>query len=145
MVADSQSKRQRILHDHGIAADVSFFAHATELMHAGIGADVCAIFDDDVAGERGGIRHDYTITDQAIVSDVGLGHDQTIVTDARQHPATGSAAMDRYELAYVVVRTDLRFGWFAFVLQILRSESNRDEGKHVRACSDGSASVDDAM
>ena len=77
--------------------------------------------------------------------DVCLGHDQAIVADLRQHAATGGAAMNRDELAYVVARADPCFGWFAFVLQILRSEANRNEWEYMRARANGSSSVDNAM
>ncbi len=52
-------------------------------MHTGISADVRAVFDHDVSGERRGIRHDHAVADQAVVCDVRLGHDQTIVADLR--------------------------------------------------------------
>ena len=50
VIADGQGKRQRIFHDDRVTTNVGFFADATKLMHAGIGADVCAIFDHDVTG-----------------------------------------------------------------------------------------------
>src|ERR1044071_6332619 len=136
MIADRQSKRQRILNDDRITADISLFADATKLVHAGISADVRTIFNDDMSCQCRGVCHDHAISDQAIVCDVCLGHDQTIVASPCQHAATGGAAMNRDELAYVVARADPRFGWFTLVLQILRSETDRDERKYVRARTD---------
>ena len=113
-------------------------------MHAGIGADIRPIFDDDVARECRGIGHDYTVADHAVVSNVRLGHDQTVVANLRQHPA-GGAAMNRHELANFIALSDSRFRWFAFVFQVLRSEPDGDKRKDVGFGADKRAPIDDAM
>ena len=81
MVADGERKRQGVLDDDRVAADVCLSAHAAELVDAGVSADVRAVFDLDVAGERGGVRHDYTVAYPTVVRDVGLRHDETVVAD----------------------------------------------------------------
>src|SRR6185369_17994660 len=119
MIADGQRKRQRVFDDDRVTADVSLFADATKLVHTGIRADVRAILDDYMTRERGRISHDDAVANYAVVRDVGLGHDQAIVADLREHAAAGSAAMNRDELADVVALADDCFRRFAFVLQIL--------------------------
>jgi len=133
MVADGQRERQRIFHDDRVTADLRLFADATKLVHAGIRADVRAILDYDVTRERGRVCHDDAIADQAIVRNVGLGHDQTIVADPREHSAPGGATMNRDELADVVALANNRLRGLAFVFQILRRETDGDEWKDVRA------------
>ena len=72
-----------------------------------------------MSGKRGCVCHDDAIADQAIVRDVGLGHDQAVVADFGQHAAAGSAAVNSYEFAYFVALANACFRRFAFVLQIL--------------------------
>src|SRR4029079_8598856 len=145
VIADGQGKRQCILDDYRVTTDVGFFADAAELMHTGIRADVRAIFDHDMSGKRGCVCHDDAIADQAIVRDVCLGHNQAVVDEASQHAAAGSASMNGYEFAYLVALADACFGRLAFVLQILRSKADGDEGKCLGAGADRCVTVDDAV
>ena len=73
--------------------------------------------------------------------DVGLGHDQTIVTGFREHSTAGCAAMNRDKLAYRIACADARLRWLAPVLQILRSKTDRDEREDVCAIADVRAPV----
>ena len=101
-------------------------------MHAGISADVRVVLNDHVAGQGGGVGHDHAVAEDAIVGDVGLGHQQTVVADLRQHSAAGGAAMDGYKLSNLIAPADARFGRFAFVLQILRRQADRNKRKDAR-------------
>ena len=65
------------------------------------------------------------------MSNVGLGHDQTIVARTGQHSSASRTTMNCYELTNLVSLTDLCFGWFALVLQVLRCETDGDERKNV--------------
>src|SRR5262245_57523095 len=98
-------------------------------MHTGIGADVCAVFNHYVARERRGISHDHAVADQAIVSNVGLGHDQAVVADFGEHATAGSTAVNGDEFTYLVSLADACFGGLTFVLEILGSKSDGDERK----------------
>ena len=81
-----------------------------------------------MARECGCIGHDHAVADQAVVSNVGLGHDQAVVADFGEHAAAGSAAVNGDEFTYLVALADVRFGGLAFVLQILRRQSDGDRG-----------------
>jgi hypothetical protein len=78
-------------------------------VHARIGADVGAIVYHYVSGECGCVCHDDAVAEQAIVSNVCLGHYQAIVTDFGEHASPGSAAMNGHELADLVSLADPRF------------------------------------
>jgi hypothetical protein len=52
VIADGQSKRQRVFDNNGVTADVSLFADATKLMYTGIRADVRTILDHYMTRER---------------------------------------------------------------------------------------------
>src|SRR5437867_7292031 len=96
-------------------------------MHARIRAYVRCIFHDDMARERRRVRHNYIVADQAIVSDVCLRHQETVVTDPRHSAATLCAAMDRHEFANASAASDLCLSFFSGELQILRRQTDRDE------------------
>ena len=81
----------------------------------------------------------------AVVSNMRLRHDQTVIADLRKHATAGATAMDRHELANMVALPNARFGWFSLVLQILRGQSNRNERENMGAVADGRAAVNDAM
>ena len=98
-----------------------------------------------MTGERRGIPHDHAVADQTVVGHVRLGHDQTIVTNLRQHPAAGSAAMDRDKLANLVARAETGFRRFVFVFQILLGKANRNKRKDVCAFTNPRVAVDNAM
>jgi hypothetical protein len=90
----------------------------------GVSADVGIVFNDHVSGERGRICHDHSVADDAIVRNVSLGHDQTVVAYLSQHSTAGGAAMNRYKLPNHIASPDARFGWLAFVLQILSGKAD---------------------
>ena len=69
----------------GLAADT------TELMYAGIGADVGAVCDEHVAGQGGGVGHDYVVANQTVMRHMRLGHEETIVADSGNPTAAGSS------------------------------------------------------
>jgi len=64
-------------------------------MNAYQSADDDEVFDGDVAAERRTVRDDVPITDDAVVGDVTLHHQQVLVTDTRDHAATRSARIKR--------------------------------------------------
>src|SRR5437773_9957379 len=99
VIADGERERQSVLHHHRVAADVSFAADATELMHAGIRADIRAVIDSDVTSERSCVGHNHVIANESIVRDVSLGHNESVIADLRQPSSASSATMDGDELA----------------------------------------------
>src|SRR5207237_293460 len=120
-------------------------ADATELVDAGIRADVCAVCDEDVAGERGGVGHNHAVADQTIMRDVRLRHDEAVVACACERAAARSAAVNGDELAYAVAATQARLGRLASVFQILRSETDGDEREDVRLVADVCAPIKHTM
>src|SRR5690349_2277317 len=111
-------------------------------MYAGIRADVRAVFDDHVTRECRRVGHDDAVADETVVRDVGLGHDQAIIAEARDHAATRSAAMNGDKLANLVARADARLRRLAFVFEILRSQTDRNEWENVCPGTDRRAAVD---
>ena len=114
-------------------------------MNPGVRADVRAIFYTHVSRKCGSVGHDDAVADYTIVSDMRLGHDQTIVARLRQHAAARCSAVDRHELANLVSLSDARLGRFAFVLQILRGQPDRDKREDLSFRANHGPAIDDAM
>jgi hypothetical protein len=68
-------------------------------MYTGVSADISSVAYHYMSSERGRIRHDYSISDKAIMRDMCLGHDQAIVSNLREHSTTCRSAMNRDKLA----------------------------------------------
>src|SRR5436190_13781760 len=98
-----------------------------------------------MAGECGAIGHDYLITESTVVCDMRLGHDQAIITDFSQQPATFGAAMNCHKLADPIPFADACLGRLAFVLEILGSEADRDKRKDLCPLADCGPAIDHAM
>src|SRR5882757_6142531 len=92
---------------------VGVAAYAAELMHGAEGADYGVVFDDDVAGESGGVGEDAAVAYLRVVADVGVGHDETVVSQAGDASAACGASGDGDVLADGVVVADLEAGGFA--------------------------------
>ena len=115
VIALNDGVRHRVFDDDGISTDKRFVANAAKLMNTRIRAHACFVCDLDVAGECGGVCHDYLAAELAIVGDVGLCHQQIAVADPRHPAAARRAAMDGNEFANMIAFADLGPGRFAGV------------------------------
>src|SRR5205807_1296780 len=98
------------------------FADPTELMHGRQSADNSAIFNDDVAGQCGDIRHYYVVGQPDIMSDMRVGQDVIIVAnDCRVAIAGG--AVDCHIFAESVVVSDASVGGAATPFEVLRVQA----------------------
>src|ERR1043166_8410986 len=125
VIANRKSERQSIFDNDGIAADVGLTADATELMNAGIGAYVCAFFNDYMTRKRRRIGHDHVVANQAIVSNVCLGHQKAIIADAGDASSTLRAAVDRYKFANPCAAANFSFSYLTREFKILGRQPNR--------------------
>src|SRR5215510_2706078 len=119
MITDGKSERERVLYHHRIATYISLPPNAAELMDAGIRTDIGAVLDSHMTGKRRGVRHDYVVSNQAIVRYVHLGHQKTTTTDAGDAASAGRAAMHRHEFADARALSDFGLSSLATVLQVL--------------------------
>ena len=85
------------------------------------------IFENDMAGELGGVRENAIIADDAVVRDVDIVHREDVAADARHHSAAFGAAMNGAELANQIVVADLDHRGLALELQVLRLGADRRE------------------
>ena len=85
VIALRDGKRQSVFDDDRITADERFAPDAAKLMNARIRADICAVFNRHVTGERGSVCHYHFVADAAVVGDMRLRHQQIIVADFGQN------------------------------------------------------------
>ena len=80
---------------------------------------VCAVFDDYMTRKCGRVGHDHFVSQNAVVGDVRLGHDEAIITGFCQPSASLSAPMNGDKLADAIASANLCFGRLAREFQIL--------------------------
>ena len=85
------------------------------------------------------------ILDHAIVTDVGVGHDEQVAANFGEASALRRAAINGHKLADFVVIADLEAGWFAFVSDVLRRHTDGAEGKESVVGADSGRSFDGHM
>jgi hypothetical protein len=96
-------------------------------------------------GQSGGIGHQYVVSDEAVVSDVCLGHQEAIVAESRDAATALCPAMNGHKLANAIAATDLRLRRLTSKLQILWRLSYRHEGIEMSLVADARPAVDYAM
>ncbi len=114
-------ERQNILGDDRAATDVGILTYARELMHRAQRSDDGVILDDHMAGERRIVCHDHLITDEAIVSHVGVRHQQTVTANLREAAALDRTPMNSHALSKVIAVADLQPGRLSLVAEVLRT------------------------
>jgi hypothetical protein len=76
---------------------------------------------------------------------VRLRHDEAVIAGLRDSATAQGAAMNRHELADPIASANFSFRGFARKLQILRRQTNRNEGEDVRFIANPSAAVNDTV
>jgi hypothetical protein len=76
---------------------------------------------------------------------MGLGHEETIVTDSGNATTTGSSPMHSDKFANARSPPDFCFRMFTRELQILRWQSDRNKREEMRFVTDARTSVDNAV
>src|SRR6266849_3237223 len=120
-------KRQHVPCHGSASADNGMRPNAYKMVYRTKRADVGPVFDNDMSSQRRGVSHDDVAADLAIVRDVSVGHDQVVVPDPGEAAALHRAAINRDELANLVVIADLEARRLARVRNVLRRQANRRE------------------
>src|ERR1043165_2485104 len=90
-------KGRNVLARRGTAAHHRQPSDAHKLMHGSVAGEKDVILQDAMASYQGTIRQDAAIADDAIVSNVAVGHEEVVIADHGFH-RIGGAAMDRHVL-----------------------------------------------
>ena len=124
-------------------------ADAHKLVQGAVAGQVDVVFQHAMAAEQRTVGDDARVTDAAIVSDVGVGHQEIVVADARL-PRVRRAPMDGDVLAEDVVVADFEARRFAVVFHVLRRFAEHDAAvdgvitAHVQRTKQVSARTNDA-
>ena len=101
--------------------------------------------DLNVPGQLDRIGQDDIVAHKAVVSDVGIGHEQAVGPDHGFPHALHRTAVDGYALAKSVVVADSCEGLFALVGDVLRLAADHGMRMHVVAGTHFRVGSDDAM
>jgi len=145
VVTDREGEWQGILDDYRIPADVGLAADPTELMYPGVGTDVGSVGDKHVAGQGGGIGHDYVIANQTVMRHMRLGHEKTILANSGNATTPGRAPVNSDKFANARAPSDFCFSLLARELQVLRRQPDRNKREEMRFVADARTSVDNAV
>src|SRR5262245_23641190 len=105
-LADGLRIWKHILRDNAVPSDVAMRSDAAELMNAGKSSDRRMIFDGHVPRQRGRIRHDDVITQQAVVAYMHVSHQKIVISDSRVGAAALCSSMNIHVFAKDVVIAD---------------------------------------
>jgi len=81
VIALRNGKGQGIFDDDRVTADEGFASDPAKLVNTGISSDTGFVINGDVTGQGRGIGHNDLVSELAIVSHMGLRHQQIIITD----------------------------------------------------------------
>src|SRR3990167_2974354 len=126
------------------AADHRVRADAGELVDGCHSADDGAISDNHVTGRHRAIRHHDAISNLAIVRDMAVSHDQTIIADSHRRVFL-TRGVDRYKLPNFASLPDNDIGCFALEFQILRLRADACARPNGRPLSNLGISIDIGM
>ena len=136
---------QHVLGGHRVAAQESVGPHSAELMDGGEGADGGAIGHLDVAGQGGRVGEDGVVPHPAIVSHVGVGHEQVVGADLRDSAAQSGPRLHGDVLPDHVAIADGEPGVLAVVLEVLGTMPQGGKGEHVVVPAQSGVAVDHHM
>jgi len=123
--------RKNVFGNDGVSTDISVSADATELMHAGIGANRRMVLNRYMAGERCRICHDDFAPQDAIVRHMCSNHEEIVIANPCVTSTAQRSAMDVDVLTKCVPFANRQKGLFAFVFEILWLDTNDAERKEA--------------
>ena len=113
-------------------------ADAHELMHAGYAPHHRPIFNLDVACQGRQAGHDNVVAENAVVSDVGLRHDEVVRSDFRA-AARCRAAVDDGQLTNIAFVADVQVARPALIAHVLGSAAQLGAIADAAPRADGAA------
>jgi len=122
---------------------IAMGADAHELVDGAKRGQYCVLFHDDVSRKCGTIYEHGVVADLAVVSDVRVGHDEGVVSDAGDAAALFRASTDGDGFADDVVVADLEADVLSFEGDVLRFEAKGGKGEDAVVLADLSGPVDD--
>ena len=129
--------------DPRCTTDVSTFPESYKLRNTRVTTNDHAVTDVHVAGKVYGVGKSNIVTEGAIVSDVTVGHEETVRTDDGFIVLLGCPAVNRDVFAESIVVPDDGFGRFVFIRIILRRSTDGTELEELISLADRRVTIDD--
>jgi hypothetical protein len=98
-----------------------------------------------MTGKSCNVGHNDMVADFAIMGDMGIRHQQIMITDNRFSMAAGCSTMNRGIFADLVVGTNYQFSWFTFITEILRCATYHGKGTDQVSLANGRGAGDNRM
>ena len=108
-------------------------------------ADVRTSLDMHMAREHDFVRNRDFIFELAIVRNMHADHEEIAIADGSGTTAVGSTTVHRHVFTNVIAVTELKPGWFAAVLSILRRSTDRGEREELIPFTEACVTFDDDM
>jgi hypothetical protein len=141
----SHEVRRNVLTHHSSGTDHRHIAESHELVDPGEPTNDDAITDDHVPGQRRTVGEYAPITNQGVVTDVRVCHEQILIADPGYHPAATRSWLKSHALPDDVAITDDQLARLTSVLQVLRNCTNRRELKERISIADRSMPLNHNM
>lgn len=129
--------RGDVLQDARQTADEAVASDRGKVVYRDATAERRIVFDSDVAAEHDVVGGDHAVFHNAIVSDVGVGHEVALAADAGDSEILFSSPVHGHTFSKDVAVPDGDLCWRALVRQVLRVCSNNAAGKESIVATDG--------
>src|SRR5690606_26573731 len=143
--ADRHDVRRNVARDRSVVRNERVRADFAELMNSGEASHVDPVAHLDMTTQRGVIREHAVRPDDAVVTDVGAGHEKIVVCNPGHEPILGRTTIDGAVLTKRVAIADLEPRRLTFVFQVLRSCTDRGKLVDAIVAPDRGRSFDDDM
>ncbi|MNI54337.1 hypothetical protein D3C73_1092290 [compost metagenome] len=116
--AEYRDESRNVLADRRAHAGEGMRADVAVLVHQGETGQDRPVTHMHMPGQRGVVHQDAMVADHTVMADVGIGHDQVVVTQRGFSAVLDRATVNGHTLANHVVITDHQARWLPFVLQV---------------------------
>uniref|UniRef100_A0A1I8ADR0 Ald_Xan_dh_C2 domain-containing protein n=1 Tax=Steinernema glaseri TaxID=37863 RepID=A0A1I8ADR0_9BILA len=126
-VAEHGDEGRHILADGGTHAGKAVGADMAELVHQGKPGQYRPVAHMHMPGQRGVVDQDAVVADHAVVPDMGIGHDQVVITQGGFATVLHGATVNGHAFADHVVVADHQARRFTLVLEVRGVFADRGE------------------
>lgn len=129
--------RRDVLQDARQSADEAVASDRGKVMDRDAAAQCRVVFNPDVTAQHDIVGGDHAVFHDAIVGDVGVGHEVALAADAGDPKILFSTSVYGYAFSEDVAVPDSDLCWRALVRQVLRIRTDDTAGKEAIVATDG--------
>jgi hypothetical protein len=132
----SHEIRRNILTYHGPRSNHGHVAETDELVNTGEPSDNHTISDNNVTSQRRAICEYASVSNEGIVADMGIGHEEILVADLCNHSTASRTGLKSDALANDIAVPDDQLTGLSAILEVLRDSPNGRKLKYGISVSD---------